>query len=186
MTFDARCSVIVSLLLASLSLSSCTRRALPSAPPPRDGASSTSAATRVPPPAERELSLVQHALKALDLALPPAQTAALLGGTLGPKTSPVSLSVVLASPSPTVILDLRPDSQIEAIRFGFDSARPLRLQDMSAAFGGYHSIHEGEESSVRFQSPTGIRMFVWLFSSRVLPDAPILRIALYADDGHER
>jgi len=115
-------------------------------------------------------------LKALDRSLTLEQTAALMGGTLQRTDSDLSWRVALASSEPTVILDVRGDAAIETIRLGFDTDSPLRLRDLSTEFGNYRPIHEGEESSVRFVSPSGIHISAWLFSSRILADASVLRI----------
>jgi len=120
-------------------------------------------------------------LKAIDNSLTPAQAAALMGGGLQASDSPLSWRVALDSASATVLLDVGVDSHIETIRLGFDTGTSLRLRDLSTLFGPYRVVAEGEESSVRFQSATGGPVFVWLFSHRVVPDAPVIRVFFYRD-----
>jgi len=172
------------MMLATLAVcTSCRRAAVPSMPSIPDVASSAggAAAGGAPSRAAPELDLIQHALKAIDDSLMPAQAAALMGGTLQASDRPLSWRVALDSSSTTVLLDVGADSHVGTIRLGFDAGTPLRLRDLSTLFGRYRVVAEGEESSVRFQSATGAPVFVWLFARRVVPDAPIIRVFFYRD-----
>jgi hypothetical protein len=175
-------SAPLTVLLISMEFLSC-KRTPPASPPVSGAAASDRTAVAAPSPRpDRDLALVRYALSAIGRSLSPAQTAALLGGALQPTESHLSWSVALGPADRTAIIDVRPDGAMDTIRLGFGTDTPLRLSDLSTEFGNYQSIHEGEESSVRFRSPAGIDVSVWLFSSRILPNASVLRVFLRRAD----
>lgn len=154
---------------------------------PRGESRPTSNGSRPTPDASRPVSLLDCvlavAVRARQGGLTPEGAARLCHGSVSRTEVPTSWEVRTPFSDLSIIANQTPRPTEPALEYSMTIGLAARvvLRSVATELGPYHTIAESKTSSVGFVGPgSTAQIYAELFSSKVLPDAPVIEIVARA------